>query len=363
MKVPGAIYYNGFFPGFIGVPPNSAFTVLTEGTEVMLHIVRHPSPVVVTDFGNDFLPFEKEGRHFTMLKRPIDSAPTNTIGATFRAVDGIEPREFFCTKEHYYALYRKQTFTEITVGAETEDAQDPNSVSAAIFNQAIDEFLQLYRIVTRDAWVLRPDRLQKNVPIIRTAAVAYNRMPSTTTRQERLVSHIPQHFQPIIFSVQEYAQDTPALRHDPADTAARLGHHLAVGTKLSDAQRALLDCFEALMNSKNFRFALVESFSIAEVISFDYFEKIRRNDPSVNDLIPPKRGGATMNNLIQFVFPKVFAQTLQQFPDFLQDLDITRKMRNATLHGGQTIQAADAERALNSVQRLIFAIETPDWAF
>jgi hypothetical protein len=173
MNIPGAIYYNGFFPGFIGVIPNSAFTVYVNGIETMLHIVRHVSPVTVTDFGNDFVHVQQEGRHFIALRRPIEAAPTNTISASFTAVDGLQPREFFCTKEHDYAIYRRQSFTEITVGAETENAQDPNSVSGAIFNQAIDVFIQLYRIATRDVRVLRPDRLQRNVPVIRTAAVAY----------------------------------------------------------------------------------------------------------------------------------------------------------------------------------------------
>lgn len=362
MNIPGAIYYNGFFPGYIGVPPNSAFPVHINGVEAMLHIVRHISPVVVTDFGNDFLHVEQEGKHFTSLKRPIDVAPTNTISASFRAVDGLEPREFFCTKEHDYAIYRKKSFTEITVGAETEDIQNPNSVSAAIFNQAIDEFLQLYRVVTRDVWVLRPSRLQKDVPVIRTAAVAYTAITGQT-KQQRLIEHIPEHFQPIIFSVQEYASDTPAIRHDPIQAARQLGHFLAVGTRLSDAQNALLDCFEMLMNTRNFRFALVESFSIAEVISFDHIEKLRRTDSKLDKNLrkKEKKGSLTMGDLIHSFFPSIFAQHLLKVPDLIKNLELTRKLRNDTLHKGQKVEALDAERALNAVQQLIFAIQAPSW--
>lgn len=90
MKTRGAIYYNGFFPGFIGVVPNSVFLVHVNGTEVMLHIVRHVEPVVVTDFGNDFVPVEKAGKHFTALKRPIDSAPTNSRNATLHNGKEVE---------------------------------------------------------------------------------------------------------------------------------------------------------------------------------------------------------------------------------------------------------------------------------
>jgi hypothetical protein len=363
MLRPGAIYYNGFFPGFIGVPQNSAFPVHVQGIEAMLHIVRHLAPVVVTDFGNDFLPLEKEGGQFTSLKRPIETSPTNTIGAVFRAVDGIEPGEFFCTKEHDYAIYRKQSFTEVTVGAETQNAEDPNSISPAIFNKAIDEFLQLYRIVTRDVWVLRPDRLQRNVPIIRTRAVVYVGPILAATRQERLIDHIPERFQPIIFSVQEYAADLPAMRHDPADAALRLGHFLATETRLSDAQSALLDCFEMLMATRSFRFALIESFAIAEAISFDYVERLRRRDQKLDACLKKeeKKSRLTMRFLINSIFPQALHGSRAEFPDLIRNLDVTRKLRDGTLHRGESVRKEDAERSLNATQQLIFAIESPPW--
>jgi hypothetical protein len=364
VKTPGAIYYNGFFPGFIGVIPNSAFQVHLNGTEAMLHIVRHVEPVVVTDFGNDFVPVEHAGKHFTALKRPIDSAPTNTIGMTFRAVNGLKPQECFYTKDHDYVVYRKQSFTEITVGAETEDITDPASVPASIFSQAIDEFLQLYRVLTQDVWVQRPDRLEKNVPVIRTAPVEYAVIPNRGARQKRLIEHLPTHFQPIIFSAQEFAKDTPALRHDPRKASKQLGHHLAVGTKLSDAQNALLDCYEMLNRTHNYRFVLVETFSIAEVISFDHIKSLRQSDASLDHHLQKKerKGSLTMGDLIGAFFPTIFAAYIRRVPSFIKNLDITRRNRNATLHNGQGVAAVDAELALNAVQQLIFAIELPSWA-
>lgn len=264
----GAVYYNGFFPGFIAVPPNSAFEIHVGATEVMLHVARHVNPVVVTDFENTFVKRGLAGRLMMGLAKPIDHSPTNTIEAEFSAADGVEPGEFFCTKAHNYTLYRRQAFTEITVGAETTDIDRPNSVSPAIFNAAIDEFVQLYRLTTQDAWIVRPDRLQRNVPVIREASATYTPDVSLTA-QQRLVEYLPERFTPIIFSVQEYAADLPAMKHDPERVAGLLGHHLAVGTRLSDAKSALLDCFESLLATKNFRFALVECFCIAEVVSFD----------------------------------------------------------------------------------------------
>jgi hypothetical protein len=364
VKTPGAIYYNGFFPGFIGVVPNSAFPVHVNGVEAMLHIVRHVEPVVVTDFGNDFVPVERAGKHFTALKRPIDSAPTNTIAVVFRAVHGLAPHECFFTKDHDYVVYRKQSFTEITVGAETEDITNPNSVPPSIFNQAIDEFLQLYRVVTQDVWVQRPDRLEKNVPVIRTAPVGYAVSQDTDTTQRRLIEHLPTHFQPIIFSAQEFAQDTPALRHDPRKASEQLGHHLAVGTRLSDAQNALLDCYEMLNRTRNFRFVLVQSFSIAEVISCDHIKRLRQNDASLDQRLQRKerKGTLTMGDLIGSFFPTIFATYIRRVPDFIRNLEVTRKSRNATLHSGQEVEASDAELALNAVQQLIFAIDLPSWA-
>jgi hypothetical protein len=48
-------------------------------------------------------------------------------------------------------------------------------------------------------------------------------------------------------------------------------------------------------------------------------------------------------------------------PNFVRDLELTRRKRNATLHRGEEVTAVDAELALNALQQLIFAIERPSW--
>jgi hypothetical protein len=119
-----------------------------------------------------------------------------------------------------------------------------------------------------------------------------------------------------------------------------------------------------LMHTRNCRFALVESFSIAEVISFDYIERLRRTDAKLDQGLrrKEKKGSLTMGDLIQSFFPRIFASDRSRFPDLIRDLELTRKLRNATLHQGKKVEVADAERALNAAQRLIFAIEAPSWA-
>ena len=45
----GAMYYNCYYPGPIGLPPNAAFDLHIDGRYVLLHLVRHLRPVVITD--------------------------------------------------------------------------------------------------------------------------------------------------------------------------------------------------------------------------------------------------------------------------------------------------------------------------
>jgi hypothetical protein len=76
---PGAIYYNAYYPGPIGLPENSVFQVSIEGHDTLLYLVRHVRPVTVTDFGNDFTyVLDGERRHLA-LKRAIPSLDPDLI--------------------------------------------------------------------------------------------------------------------------------------------------------------------------------------------------------------------------------------------------------------------------------------------
>lgn len=358
MNIQGAVYYNGFYPGHIAVLPNSAFSVQVDDTLILLHVVRHVSPVVVTDFDNSLIKENKDGKTFVFLSQEIPHKPLDTLSTEFSSNNGAEG-VFVITKDHNYKLYRTQSFTEITVGVEVEDIQASNAGSPSFFSKAIDRFLEIYRTVAADGRIQPSARLRRNYPVIREGRSPY--IPSLRHLEplERLIEHIPDKFTPIILSYSEFAEGLPNEALDVHDITERVGHHLAVNSRIPAAQVALLECYETLINTKNHRFAVVEAFSIAEVVSFDFILQMREQDSQLDQAITKceKKYRLTMSKIIRAFFPGLFKSQLVAFPRLIADLDWLCRLRNSVVHSRCDASDKDAEAALNCVQRLILAVE------
>jgi hypothetical protein len=353
----GAVYYNCYYPGLFGVPVNSAFTVHSQDHETMLYVVRHLRPVVITDFGNDFTYIEEGARRYLALSRPIPTMDRELLYLDIRTTAGDVETIAAYGKQHEYAVYRRQAFTEITVGAEVANVEN-HGVRADIIFTAIDKFLSLYRLVTRDVRVVPSGRLVRDFPIIRERIVRYTDFDPFTTRQQRLVDHIPSRFQPIIFSYKEYEQFLPVFHHHLADAALRLGHHLAVDTELSDAQEALVDSYEMLTTGGSSRFALVEALSIAEVVAFDFISEERLKDPELDRSIrrEERRYRLTLRKAVTLL-KDLLGDALKLFPGLIPGMYKALNARNKTLHERAEVTQEEALGAINAVQSLIFTIE------
>jgi hypothetical protein len=358
LSIQGAVYYNGFYPGHIAVLPNSAFRVLVDRTLTMLHIVRHVSPVVVTDFANSLIKEKKDGKTYIFLSQEIPSKPLDTLSTEFSSSKGAKG-VFVVTKNHNYKLYRTQSFTEITVGVEVDDIQASNAGSPVYFSKAIDRFLEIYRVVAADGWVQPPTRLRRNYPVIREGHSPYRPDLLHLEPFKRLAEHIPKNFTPIILSYSEFADDLPNENIDINDITERVGHHLAVDTRISAAQEAIIECYETLITTKNHRFAVVEAFSIAEVVSFDFILQMRKQDDQLDQALAKceMKNRLTMGKIIRAFFPGLFKTQMVAFPRLIADLDQLCKLRNKVVHTRSDASGEEAELALNSVQRLILAIE------
>ena len=354
----GAAYFNCYYPGPIGLPPNSLFEVTLDGRHVMLYLVRHLRPVVVTDFGNDFTHIQRgEGRRHLALKREIPTLDPDLISVDARLTDGTIETIAGYGKEHNYRLYRRASFSEFTAGVEFNSPDDP-SVNGSLLLRAIERLILLYRVASRDVRVTLPERLKSDVPVIREAQVLYSATDTKSGPQERLYDHLPSSFQPTIFSLKEYERYLPVFQHDERDVAARVGHHLAAGTEISEAQRALVDSFDLLVGGGSPRFTLVEALSICEIMVFELLATTRLIDSALDDRLRrlERKQRPTLAKALGFL-PDLLTDYAPDLPEILADLHRSANRRNKTLHERAAVSVDEATTALNSAQRLLFAIE------
>lgn len=349
----GASYYNGYYPGYIRVPSNAAFRVVLDHEDVMLHIVRSVRPVVVTDFSNSFRRRTEDGRVFTELDHPIPQVPEDSIVVDFRLHSGENDSAIY-TREHDFTFYRRQQFTEITVGAEAANLEDRPS-RAAVFSAAIRRFIELYRVATRDV-VIRADAQPH---VVRERVVPY-REPVGDGVFERLVAHIPRSYAPIVFALRDEPHGSPVVTRSAGEIAGVLEYHLASNTRVSEAQRALIDAFDRLVIGRDARFSLVEVLSIAEVVTMDFVNTLRRDRTEVDDWLTRKeaeRGRATVREVVQSLLPQLLSEVSCDPPSLLRGLNLALDRRDATLHRREPVSKEEAQQALETTQGLLFAID------
>lgn len=357
----GAVFWNMLYPGHIHLPVNSSYPAVVDGLNCVLVIVDHHEPVVVTDFDNDLVTRRNKSGAHSQLKKPVPYRPNDTVAVDFHAVGNPVQQHAFWTKVHLYQVYRKQSFTEITVGIECQAEDRPESQNLGVFRSAVDRFIQLYRVAAIDPKAGDFDQLESNSLVVRRCFVTYRDKRSVKNPKERMLAALPQRFpQVVLFRIQEFAEDAARLSINRDELAVRVRHHFEAGTIVSESQNALLNCFALLKKSKNYRYAVIDAFSVAEVVAFDLIAEAGKMDAEVRnryDKLQGRNGRVTIHDAITSFLPQIFRNIQPKFPDLIGNLDRCRKLRHSAMHERAISNAREAELVLNTAQQLIFAVE------
>lgn len=357
----GAVFWNMLYPWHVHLPAGAKFPATVSGINCIVVIVEHREPVVVTDFDNDLVRKKVKTGVRSQLKKPIPYRPENTIAIDFHSVGNPVQQHAFWTKDHLYQIYRKQSFTEITVGVECRSEESPESNDLGLFKSAIDRFMQLYRVAANDPKASSFEQLENNSPVVRRAYVAYPSSIANEAPVNRLIAALPSKFpHPVQFRIQEFAEDAVRLIVNREDLAVRIGHHFAVGTTVTESQDALLNCFALLKKSKNYRYAVIDAFSVAEVVAFDLVAEARVLDLKVKkrfDGLLEKKGRVTIQDVVKSFLPHILKPVLPKYPGLIGNIDRSRKIRHSAMHERENSSSDDAELVLNSAQQLMFAVE------
>lgn len=178
---------------------------------------------------------------------------------------------------------------------------------------------------------------------------------------ERMRSALPRKFPEFTqFNIKEFAEDAVRLDLDREELAERIGHHMAIGTQISDSQIALIDCFSNLNKNNNYRYTVIDAFSIAEVIAFGLIHEAAKSNQNIqkryNKLID-KNERVTIKEAIHSFLQQILSPYLKYRQTLIGDLDKCRKLRNKVAHEQESATANDAKFVLNTAQQLLFSFE------
>ncbi len=356
----GSKFWNLFYPGHVHLPENSAYFCKESGRNCIAVVVRHLDALVITDFNNHLIERKVDDKVFVEPERSIQSDPANTLSVEFFAKGNSQGKFAVWTRDHYYKIYREQCFTEITIGCEVDNYYDDEGIE--FFHRLFDRFIMLYRVVASDPSAASISSIKHNVPVIRTARFQYPENLSELPPFERLRRSIPPVFE--IFkqlSVFEFAEHASRLQVDRMNIATRVGHHFTVGTTISEGRQALSECYEALHRLRNYRYAVIDAFSVIEVEAFSFFDDSSRLPGDIRSRFnkkKTKRGVVSIKDVIHSFLPQILEVDLARFPKLIGDLDRSRILRHDAVHERSKMGASETEFVMNTASSFLIASES-----
>ena len=363
----GALFVKFFYPGHFGLTIPSNYFLEVEGKPALVRLLNQIKPVEVLDFTNELIA-DPKGGNFRKLMNPIESPSSQSLEFFGRTLETEQPdRTSHGLKEgkiadlphrltldaisfDKYKLYKTRDWTDIVIIYEVEDIQNVTAVEATFFQKALNRFNQVYRLMTKDSRVRYFDDVGEAIHW-NIAKVEFSQEEMTGSPQDRLAAareSVKFENKSISFPYAHegfFEFDTKAITQKVFDL-------LKANRWLSVAEELLLNAHEAAYYRKNFRYALVEAFTAAEVCVSNFLSKSKLGRGVSQGKLKEYKDEVSISYKLNVEMP-VFLENLRlDERQAIGRVDGLRKQRNEVVHGAKFVSEAEAKEAVETTGAL-----------
>ena len=249
-----------------------------------------------------------------------------------------------------------QPFAEIIVGIERFRDDTTPKPDYNEYSQIFGRFIDLYRSMTGDIRIRAIESLDRHLPIIFWNFVLYKGQETAGISTGRINANWPELFEPWYVPLEEYARRVPADNQDGPMKSLKFADYLVSGAFPPEPQKALMDCLETLDRTRRFKFAVVECFSIAEIIWNQLFIKIAQHSPDFSAFIDSKKrenGSVPAKVAINAILPQIFDTDENSNKELIRALNRIRSKRDGIVHKGEDCNGDFPIFAVQAAQNLI----------
>jgi hypothetical protein len=355
----GAAYAHTYYPAYIDIVPNVAFITPINSKPVYIHIVRHLKALEVTDFDNSLYEEPKGDLLLPMIRKPINGVQPDRV-VSMNGKDAWDGYGIVMAQEWSLAgkIFRNTSYTEIVVGWEIRETRQAGNLH--IFYEALRKLLYTYRYLTPDLRARLGPALKAHVPTIRRGVCNYKN-PRAPVALDRLRDNEPRHWRLDTLSFKEYVGGVASHSSRFGNLEQRttnIGSYLMDGFVLPDTIAALEAVAEECLQSGNYRIAIVEAISLAEMTILAAWRRLHDNITIRRNI------DATDGHTLKFLFEKLLPIILSFYDGdrgpLLGHLRSAVQIRHRVVHGGFRPVAEEADKVLSTVRRLILIIEIPN---
>lgn len=339
------------YPGYISLPPKKPLLLQKNGVGAGISVDEHIEALTITDYRNSV---KSAGDGSYRLTSPIEIISNLSIAVNYNIGDASTPRT--CIYE--YALPREKTistefFSVIAISYEVSDPDDITKEEEDFSAVLLSEFLQVYKVLARDSRVRLPNEISNGRLIEKVAVHRYSDEEKRLPWDDRLLAG-----RNLEIGVKRLTALKPkeSVPQSPAQTEQNyqsLQSFLYLGAKLNDEFKFLSKAHEEVDINRNYKYALLESFIVAESAISESLRKLKLAKGVSKSKLNDYETEVSISYQINVEMPILLDNITPEERQVLGGVDGIRKIRNDVVHNGADVDENTALNALNWVSKLI----------
>jgi hypothetical protein len=347
----GGLYVNVLYPGYIALEEKVPFWFEIQNRKTVISVYKHLEPLEILDFTNNLEEKKVGDKYSTHLAKEIRDISREGIvikgGGRFLKV--VETDHVDKTK-----IFTPRYFTELMISYEVSDINNLTSEDDSLFEDVLDQFIIIYREVTKDCRVKRPCNLNEDNFLVRFGIAKYDDSDLKSGLEERLLKSRQVNFGIKTIKYEKSGGSTP--KPDPKDEkvfTSLLKNFINEKMDIKDVNISLAKAYEELLINKNFNYTLLDAFIAAEtlVTDFLYKEKVKRGVSKKK--LDNYKTEIGVSYLLNVDLPLLIDNIDDQKRQIIGNVDKVRKLRNDFVHNGRQVSEKEALDALNYVLALV----------
>lgn len=345
------IYYSVFYPGDFRIKLNRWFRMTVHKKPVVVCLPQRVVGVRITDLANSVLNETSEEVTTYRLQNAIGAVSPTNVCAVGQACGSDESRLVLVDFEsHNHRILAESTFTEIMVGFDS--AREPPGKTEEFFSVVLEEFIDMYRYVTKDVTVSRPYNLSQEKLVVKeslehrlnlASGDDYDQLESVTNIRYGIKS----------FTTFDRTEGAPASPEAIADFTTGLSKLLDEKTDIPPEYIQLVNAFDELVVRRNAKHAFLEAFITAEAVTGHALRVLKLARGVSKKKLDEYASEVSISYMLNVEIPAFVEQLTEAERATISHVNRLRRVRNDIVHNGRLVTEEAAFEAVNVVQAFI----------
>lgn len=350
----GISYYYLLYPGYISLPDKKAYLLYLNNKEVMIAIDSHIEALKIVDFDNKLQPDDFGA---FVLQDPLTVVSKHNINTIYEMQPANTTRQYVIDYEKQLPrTFATEFYTQLMIAYEISDINSITKIEEHFFEIAVSEFLHAYRHISGDSRIKLYHDAANDRIIVKSTNIAYTEDDKQLPVEERLLRSRKLNMGIKSFTALKPRESVPNTKEAILLNGETLSTFLFKGNSVFDELKLLAKAHEELDINLNAKFALLESFIVAESAISKSLHKLKIKAGVSKKKLDEYETEVSISYMINIELPAFLDHITDQERQTLGKIDHIRKLRNEAMHKGKHVTQEQALSSINSCYALIYML-------